>query len=753
MRISISFIMSFQTFLFDIRILCAIFCMPSLLYTQDYTGRLPSSITLPNGANESVNLIATCGNQYCYAGLPGAFINNAYDFSYSTSSGTSHLSVHAITPPNTINQTLSIFYAGELSVGSNSHLKLNDFHTTAFQRGLKLGANSSLEITLQKGHKISASEFGASSKLYLATSASLYLEGGASFHATNMDFFNLNSQAFIDKNATMRVEADAIRLHNTTHNYGTLNLVGEVWNVGASANGIYLATSIFSNTEGKITIQGDFYNGGKPKNDGGFDFTSPGGGSLINRGGDIYITGKLINQKGEEYSRVEYSSVEIYGGSLKVNGGMTNAADSTLVFGAYNGEFGELIGNVDNQGSIKVDVSGATLGKHTLIQGTLSGKQTIELLSQGGKNEFISFTQQSGTTIDIEKNTQAIASFTQRLSQNEQSIINAFEENFSKLSPSSPQSLYTFGGSAFLTSLSGDINSSVRTLSTQAPSLSLWSMVQNTTLPLIYQPTKQDSSFSIAPFMSNATSTHLSAPLYGASLSASTQLGEHLVSVFATYATSQSTNALSSTRTSLESRAFLIGLYDVLPIQTLELTLLAYYGSSQHTSKREVFFDTSSLEGAFSYNELGLQTTLGYPLAFQRFSMKPFAGLHYTLGMQGAMAESSHQNVPALSFQARQDHILALLLGTQMQYHFSANHILFAGVNLQYALTPAQQVTTYFGTSPLYFKPSNTLGYALHIGGSMPLSEHISLSVYALYAHSYTEFNTYSGIFNLSYHF
>ncbi|BDB64711.1 hypothetical protein T36_1168 [Helicobacter cinaedi] len=210
---------------------------PLFLYGIDYTGRLPSQITLQNGTSQSHNLIAKCGNQYCYAGLPGDFINNAYDFSYSTSSGTSHLSIHAITPQNPINQTLSIFYVGKLNVGSNSNLEINDFHTISFQRGLTLNANSSLEIILQKGNKINASEFGASSKMVLSRHANLY--------ATNMDFFILDSQAFIDKNAIMRVEADTIRIHNTLHNYGTLNLQGEVWNVGASPNGISLATSIF----------------------------------------------------------------------------------------------------------------------------------------------------------------------------------------------------------------------------------------------------------------------------------------------------------------------------------------------------------------------------------------------------------------------------------------------------------------------------------------------------------------------------
>ena len=63
---------------------------------------------------------------------------------------------------------------------------------------------------------------------------------------------------------------------------------------------------------------------------------------------------------------MEHSSVQIYGGSIKVDGGMTNAADSSLIFGAYNGKLGQLIGNVNNQGKIQVDIAGAELGSHQL---------------------------------------------------------------------------------------------------------------------------------------------------------------------------------------------------------------------------------------------------------------------------------------------------------------------------------------------------------------------------------------------------
>lgn len=430
---------------------------------------------------------------------------------------------------------------------------------------------------------------------------------------------------------------------------------------------------------------------------------------------------------------------------------MTNAADSSLIFGAYNGKLGQLIGNVNNQGKIQVDIAGAELGSHQLIVGNLSGKQDIEILASGGKGEFITSSSQGNGSIKLEKNTQAIDTFLQSLDKNQNSILTSLESNLEQDS----KSLYTYGDRAFLTNLSSNIDTSANILSTQAPSLSLWSIMQNTTLPLIYQPPMKRFSFNLAPFASNASSANLSTPLYGTSLSATLQQGLYSLNAFATYGTSQGTSALDSTQTHLNSTALLIGTYSKLTLPKLELTLLTYYGNTQHTSKREVFFSSSTFQGKLSYNELGLQSTLGYPISFQKFHIKPFIGLSYTLGMQGAFAESqaNNANIPTLSLKAQQHHTLSLLLGTQMCYYFGSRHILFGGLNLQYVPTPTQQITAYFGNSPLYFQSPQTLGYTLHLGGSVPLHKHISLSLYALYAQSHTQFKTYSGTLNLSYYF
>lgn len=198
---------------------------------------------------------------------------------------------------------------------------------------------------------------------------------------------------------------------------------------------------------------------------------------------------------------------------------MTNAADSSLIFGSYNGKLGQLIGNVDNQGKIQVDIARAELGSHQLITGTLSGNTNIEILASGGKSEFINSSSQGNGSIKLEKNTQAIDTFLQSLDKNQNSILTSLESNLEQDS----KSLYTYGDRAFLTNLSSNIDTSANILSTQAPSLSLWSIMQNTTLPLIYQPPMKRFSFNLTPFVSNASSANLSTPLYGTSLSTSVQ--------------------------------------------------------------------------------------------------------------------------------------------------------------------------------------------------------------------------------------
>ena len=724
--------------LYRLKILCVVLYTPLFLYGIDYTGRLPSQITLQNGASQVSNATPTCVNMrgcsFNYNWATGA---GGLDFSYSTAnSGSSTLTLNAKMPIETYGQT-SLFYFDNLTIGSNSKLIINNFYSFMVNKSITLNPYASFEVSLQKG--------GGGNKLsqfYLTDRTNVILTQGSSFVIKNGDLFISNGSVNIENQATLDIDSTNIRLHKSLSNRGTLNLKGDLWAVGTEGVLTSPATTIIENY-GTLNLTGNFHNGGTLNS----IYKEQGAGKLLNYGGEIHITGNLINQS----ESGEHSSVQIYGGSIKVDGSMTNAADSSLIFGSYNGKLGQLIGNVVNQGKIQVDIAGAELGSHQLITGNLNGNTNMEILAGGGKSEFINSSSQGNGSIKLEKNTQAINTFLQNLGQNQNSILTSLESNLEQDS----KSLYTYGDRAFLTNLSSHIDTSANMLSTQAPSLSLWSIMQNTTLPLIYQPPMKRFSFNLTPFASNASSANLSTPLYGTSLSATLQQRLYSLSAFATYATSQGTSALDSTQTHLNSTALLIGTYSKLTLPKLELTLLTYYGNTQHTSKREVFFSSSTFQGKLSYNELGLQSTLGYPINYHRFYFKPFVGLSYTLGMQGAFTESQANSatMPTLSLKAQQHHTLSLLLGTQMRYYFGSRHILFGGLNLQYVPTSTPQTTAYFGNSPLYFQSPQTLGYTLHLGGSVPLHKHISLSLYALYAQSPMQFKTYSGTLNLSYYF
>lgn len=732
--------------LYRLKILCIVLCAPLFLYGIDYTGRLPSQITLQNGASQVSNAISTCRNRRgCIFGYNWAAGVGAFDFNYSTTNGgSSSLTLNGAVPTtDNYGYDKSLFYFHNLNVGSNSNLTINNFHTIGFSGAITLGQNASLKITLQKGQLYPESEMGKESQIDLSSKASIYLGEYSLLEIKNGALFDSNATITLDTNATFNLESTTINLYDNVLNKGTLNLEGEVWAVGQEITYLNFPATTTITNYGILNITGNLHNGGVLNPN---DPDAKGGGKLLNYGGSITITGNLINQS----EGGQHSSVQIYGGSIKVDGGMTNAADSTLIFGSYDGKLGQLIGDVNNQGKIQVDIAGASLGSHQLITGTLSGNTNLEILAGGSKSEFINSSTQGNGSIKLEKNTQAIDTFLHSLEQNQNSVITALEQS---LNQTPGQSLYTYGDRAFLTNLSSHISTSANALSTQAPSLSLWSIMQNTTLPLIYQPPMKRFSFGLSPFAANASSANLSAPLYGTSLNASLQLYNHQVSAFATYATSQSTNASSSTQTQLDSSSLLVGIYDKISLPKLELTLLAYYGNTQHKSKREVFFDTSTFQGKFSYNELGLQSTLGYPLSYQKLYFKPFVGLYYTLGLQGNMAESSTSNAPTLWFQSQQNHSVLMLLGGEARYYFGRRHILFGGVNLQYNLMPTPQTTAYIGSSPLYFDTQKSLGYTLHLGGSVPLHKNISLSLYALYAQSHTQFRTYSGTFNLSYYF
>lgn len=192
------------------------------LYAQNFTERLPSSIILQDGQDQSHSLTPNCGNQYCYFGLPSPF--------NPSSSGSSKLTLSATKPTiaNPPYNGLSVFYMGHLNVGANSHLNIQEFHTLAVRSGITLGKNATLEISLKRGLLINSSEFGSRSQLTIARSDAFILARGARFSLENADELKLNTQAYIAQGAEMNINVGTSSISYQLHNNEKVKITGNV---------------------------------------------------------------------------------------------------------------------------------------------------------------------------------------------------------------------------------------------------------------------------------------------------------------------------------------------------------------------------------------------------------------------------------------------------------------------------------------------------------------------------------------------
>lgn len=681
----------------------------------DYTGRLPSSITLQNNENKSYKLTSTCGNQYCYAGLPNAFNPSAYDFSYNTNNGTSSLTIESTTPQNNINQTQSILYMGKLSVGTNSTLLLKDFHTISIQKGVTVHSNATLNITMQKG-KINASEFGPSSKIIFSRGADIYLSSGAMFQASNMDFFILDSMVSIQNGSTMNVESSTIRIQNSLQNHGTLKLQGSVWNVGQSGNGISLATSNFINTEGNVTIQGDFHNGGKPTADTQNnwwqnDAPSPGGGNLINYGGQIHITGKLTNEQGKENLSTQDSSVELYGGSLKVDGGMTNDSNSTLVFGTYNGQMGKLEGDLTNNGKVVVYTSGVSMGKHELITGKISGNTDFDIVFKSGANEFISANMQNGT-LNINADSTKIKSFQSTLSSNEQSIINSLDLQLN--------GIYTYGGSTLLRNVAQDTELGLKNSFITMP-LAILDSMQSDFISLSNTQTLSVDAFGGGIIASGSSGGGFGGVRAGYNLG----VDSNLLAAYFAYGygrVGQSSDLYSGT---LQSNVLSVTLMDRILLGKVFVDASMFFALGFFSMQDMLDFSGTSMKFLGSFNSYNLQANvaLNYPIAIQDFTITPFFGLR-----QSAVIQSAYKSEGSMQIQDNgyTNNITSLLFGINADYALNSSSI-FLNISYEQSLYNSSKHTQVLlnnqalliDTMPLKYGVAMNTGANLQINGNM----------------------------------
>lgn len=324
-----------------------------------------------------------------------------------------------------INDDKTTFYAKNFTIGQDTKLELNHFHTINFAGDVNVGANSEFTI-INSGNTLTSaqgSEFGKRSKIRFGNKNTKFTLGeNSKVLFTYTLFFMSDAEITLSTNSSLDIiSANAARFQNTfTNNGGTVTFGGivgnsmvktNVYNIGSPASKDVNAkntTATFTNNNGNITVNGDFYNGGKALTDISgamietFDPPFGGGGNLVLKGGTMRVTGKLVSQRGGteyyggELRDVQNSTISIYGATLIVGGGLENKQGSTITFGVLNGKMGEFQGALKNEGGVVVvDRTGASLNTPYKI---INGSANIDSVNLIGTNsQFFTAIYKDGT--------------------------------------------------------------------------------------------------------------------------------------------------------------------------------------------------------------------------------------------------------------------------------------------------------------------------------------------------------------------
>ena len=442
-------------------------------YGIDWTNStLPTSITLNGGQrNDSVSSIKSPqGWQMTTIGL-----NRNPRLSISGTAG----SQYALT----IKDTTTTFYSGGFSVASGIQSAIMSAHTLAIQSGSVSVGNGATFSVISSGTTINpqGSEYGGESKVRFSRGSSLELAQNAKVDFSNAKFFIHDGSTNLSQGANLTISATTIRFQNSiVSNGGSVNLTGNVYNVGYSGSIQSNSVSNFTLNGGSVTITGNFYNGIESKDMSvdttgnvlfnAFDPAFGGGGNLvITNGGTMSVTGTLISQMGGDSIQgggmynPRNSTISIYGGTLQV-GTLRNNSGSTLTFGIQNGAMGKLAGNLaNNGGSVVVDFSGANDGQtYQFITGTTGGANITYTNA-----DFANITLNGGNaTYNLDST--KVNAFMQRLVGNERAI---FEVNKAVLG----NHIYSSGSSEQIKQYISNTNQSINDI-INAPFSALFSL-------------------------------------------------------------------------------------------------------------------------------------------------------------------------------------------------------------------------------------------------------------------------------------
>ena len=353
------------------------------VYAVDYTGNLPSNITLAGGTSQTSKATAICNKNDCTFG--------SGSFSYTTSgSGVSNLILNATLPtsvPSSAETTIK-FYVNSATINPNSNLILNNFNSILLENTIRIN-NASLTFN--------ADTTSTTSSFQIGTSASVTLTNNATLNVISNGFLNQNKVTV--SNSTLVITGNDIRSYNEmTNNSGTITINGNFYNVGQKQVGLDSPSSVanLTNNGGTITITGSVLNGGQLYSNILCQVGFCGGGNLIINGGSVKVSGQLISQQMDGQA----STIKIYGGTLEVGNTLYNKQGSTLIFGLLNGTMGVLKGSLNNQnGVVKVDIKGVSgAGTYKIITGSVTGLNDSEVVFFNNPNPtFLTATYSNGS--------------------------------------------------------------------------------------------------------------------------------------------------------------------------------------------------------------------------------------------------------------------------------------------------------------------------------------------------------------------
>ncbi|MWV61423.1 hypothetical protein DCO58_09630 [Helicobacter saguini] len=678
-----------------------LFCFLGIesLYTQDFQdSNMPSNITL-NGGLRNDTITSTKGN---FAGTtigynrnPSLSISGAANSQYSLQ----------------VQDNTTTWYSGGLSVGSNVQVGILSIHTFSVEKNsINVGDGGTLSV-ISSGNSINAqgSDYGGDSKIHFAANTSLNLNRGSSATFSNALFFIHNGSVTLLQDSKLSIESKVIRIQSTlTNNNGEVTLSGKVQNIGRNIRYGQNTASNFTNNGGSITINGDFYNGGQADTDtsgnvaGGFNTYDPGfggGGNLTINGGSVTISGKLISMHGGDmfqndtnvYNPIN-SSIIINGGTLRVNGGVTNAQGSSLTFGFLNGKMGELIGNLDStNGNVVINMAGASDGSYTLINGTATGViqgQNFSIIN--GNNEFSSTTFNTNTwQVTINTNKNAITNFTNTLDSNRSSILNALNSQYGNI--------FTMQDSVTLRNTTQNIMSGIYSNYIATPISVLDSIKTNMLNEALRQNLHSRAGWHIgvsALGLGLAGGSVGVGGIGGVNIGAHNIIQSHTLSFQLGYAFSsnemQSTTFNRTSQNSAKSGNFnvshnlALSAFDRIIFgykRSFELDLGGYFLMSFMNARRQISGVDSASSDIYvtktqgNFTQIALDSSLGYRFNFANASLKPYLGVTNAILMLGNFKENGDLKALSASVKTQGLYALNILTGLENRVHLRDNSI------------------------------------------------------------------------------